>query len=205
MNRKCLNNKPLELLRALEKFWGFGFYNDCHRRQFPNSRLIKTNLNRHAVASMSSGIGDDISVAPLYNVKNGKILANFVAVEALPVLNRRVKRTDGRSQFHQHFTRTFFVWKWISLVTFGFVIFLRQNFVQVKRWWKWRQVSISPTFFQRLFCTKANFSSNVWLCNFMAKELSACKMLVKLATGFNFTDILHETFLFESFLHSFSL
>ena len=53
------------------------------------------NLNRHAVASMSSGIGDDVSVAPLYNVNNGKILANFVAVEALPVLNRRVKRTDG--------------------------------------------------------------------------------------------------------------
>jgi hypothetical protein len=44
---------------------------------------------------MSSGIGDDVSVVPLYNANNGKILANFVAVEALPVLHRRVKRTDG--------------------------------------------------------------------------------------------------------------
>jgi len=45
------------------------------------------------------------------------------------------------SQFHQHFTHAFFVRKWISLVTLGFVIFWRQNFARIKRWWNWRHVT----------------------------------------------------------------
>jgi hypothetical protein len=55
--------------------------------------LTFQNIHRHAVASMTSGIGD-VGIAPLYT-SDGKILANFIAVEAMPLQQRRVKRTDS--------------------------------------------------------------------------------------------------------------
>ncbi len=76
-----------------------------------------------------------------------------------------------------------------------------------------RQVSISPTFYTSLFITKVpcaafrqlqfgclNF---FWPKNIGAK--AACKMLMKLEIGFNFTDILlHELFVQKCFARLFS-
>ncbi len=50
------------------------------------------------------------------------------------------------------------------------------------------QESISPTFY--VFCAKANFSSNIQLCNFLAPKFFVRKTLMKLTAGggVNFTN-----------------
>jgi len=50
------------------------------------------------------------------------------------------------------------------------------------------KMSISSTFYARVFRTKANFSSYVWLCNFLAPKFCARKMLMKLTINFERTN-----------------
>jgi hypothetical protein len=70
--------------------------------------------------------------------------------------------------------------------------------------------SISPIFYEQLFCTKdfcAAFTCLqfgfviFWRKDFDAK--AANKILVKLTPGVNFTNILRAVFLYERFLRSF--
>ncbi len=114
-----------------------------------------------------------------------------------------------RCQFHQHFLCAFFVQKYFLCLEFGF----EQTFVQKMRtknackkcWWNWRQVSISSKLYTCVFCTKANFSSYIWLCNFLSPKFCVCKTMMKLTAGFNFIKILKADSLYKSVLCSFDL
>jgi len=46
------------------------------------------------------------------------------------------------------------------------------------------QVSISSTFYTHIFCTKAKFSTYVWLCNFLVPKFQVRKTLMKLKADF---------------------
>ncbi len=75
---------------------------------------------------------------------------------ALPFCVRDASH-ERRRQFHQHFTYKFFVqvsfWQlWVWLWT----NFCTKN-AHKKRWWNWRQVSISSTFYVKNFRTNIVF------------------------------------------------
>ena len=58
-------------------------------------------------------------------------------------------------------------------------------------------MSISSTFYERVFGMKANFSSYVWLCNFLARKFLSSNTLMKLTAGVNLFNILIEAFMHE--------
>jgi hypothetical protein len=76
-----------------------------------------------------------------------------------------------------------------------------------------RSLSLSPSFllsrtqfhqhFMRaFFCTKVNFSSYVWLCNFLAPKFCTCKTLMKLTACL---FIMQFVYLSSTFLLSYTL
>jgi len=71
----------------------------------------------------------------------------------------------------------------LSAFNFGLSLLVERKLVQKlfqKCWCNCFQDSISSTFYACLFRTKANFSSYIWLCNFLAPKFCVHKMLMKL-------------------------
>ncbi len=74
-------------------------------------------------------------------------------------------------QFHQHFTSTFLVQKYLEQIFFTFCfclhffgkIILAQKLL-IKCWWNWHQWSTSSTFYASVFCVKVLFCQNPLIC-----------------------------------------
>jgi hypothetical protein len=117
--------------------------------------------------------------------------------------------TTSRCRFHQHFTRTFFVRKQISLVTFGFVIFLCLNFCEHKTLMKLTAGVDFINVLRAHFSYKKNYKAKTLLEKRLLDKKNGHKMLLKLTAGnfpvdfcqffkccklVNFTNILRAAF-----------
>jgi len=95
---------------------------------------------------------------------------------------------DPYSKFHQRYMCKFVIqmsfWQFFS--SYMYVVKAAKNDIctkkaRVKCWWNWPLYSISPTFYDQLFCKKSQSSSAIRekLCKTLSQKKSASKMFMK--------------------------
>ncbi len=116
-----------------------------------------------------------------------------------PAFCNRGSISPTLAQFHPRSMHSFYVCELRAqlfwCLHFRFVLYWRKTVsanLRVEHWWNWTQVSISPTFYVRLFCTKVSHKAFLYLHFridlFLAKNIGANalahKTLMKLTTAF---------------------
>jgi len=83
-------------------------------------------------------------------------------------------------QFHQHFTRAFFVWKCFSIVTFWRKKHFRTKNAHVKCWWNWRQLALAINLQLALFIFSLHFNTQVLQYTYRRPSLFAVFTILRI-------------------------
>jgi len=171
-----------------------------------SSEKVRNSSESGKIVKIVSFIDASKSKRIFLNLKTNQNFESFLRDVGEVVEVPNASKMLTRCQFHQHFTRAFFVRKsfeqLFSAKSLALNKLLYEN-ARIKCWWNRWQVSISSTFDSCIFRTKGIFCQNVTregLHEALLYKKCARKMLMKLTVSANFINVVLQQLLSKQIL-----